>query len=83
VRHERVDLKTYIGCLEYEVSDEDGAEIANYLRPYYANRGGGINIGFFQDATCYTPSTYDADYTEKQTGVEILYTQTSLADRTA
>lgn len=78
--NEQFDLETYLGCAEYEVTDEDGAEIAHYLGPYCANQGGAVNLGFFQDATCSTPSTYDIDYIERKTGVEIPYSRRSLVE---
>lgn len=74
------DLETYIGCGAYEVTDADGAEIAHYLGPYCADQGGDLKLGFFQDATCSTPSGYDVDYVEHRTGVEIPYTRRSLVE---
>ena len=49
-----MDLKTYLGCAGYEVTDEDSTEIAHNLGSYCANQDGAVHLGFFQDATCPT-----------------------------
>jgi len=74
------DLETYIQCGEYEVATEDGDAVAHYLGPYCADQGGDIKLGFFQDATCSIPSSYQATYFEKLTGIEIPYTKKSLVE---
>jgi len=76
------DLETYLECGEYEVNQENGEEVAHYLGPYCADQGGEIRLGFFQDAQCSIPSSYQASYFEKMTGVEVPYTQKSLIEST-
>ena len=73
-----IDLEDYLECGEYEVYAEDGEEIAHYLGPYCANQGGDIRLGFFQDQYCSIPSSFQASYYEKISGIEIPYTKTSL-----
>jgi len=72
------DLEDYLQCGEYDVNDENGDEIAHYLGPYCESQGGDIKLGFFQDQYCSIPSSYQASYFEKMTGLEIPYTKTSL-----
>eukprot|EP00584_Thalassiosira_punctigera_P009643 CAMPEP_0172525522 /NCGR_PEP_ID=MMETSP1067-20121228/561_1 /TAXON_ID=265564 ORGANISM="Thalassiosira punctigera, Strain Tpunct2005C2" /NCGR_SAMPLE_ID=MMETSP1067 /ASSEMBLY_ACC=CAM_ASM_000444 /LENGTH=437 /DNA_ID=CAMNT_0013308799 /DNA_START=96 /DNA_END=1409 /DNA_ORIENTATION=+ len=76
------DLEDYLECGEYEVYEEGGDEVAHYLGPYCANQGGDIKLGFFQDQYCSIPSSYQASYFEKMTGLEIPYTKTSLVTTT-
>lgn len=73
------NLDNYLKCGEYDVYDQGQEEaVAHYLGPYCANQGGDIKLGFFQDQYCTIPSTLQASYFEKQTGVVIPYTKTSL-----
>ena len=53
-----MDLKTYLGCAGYEVTDEDSTEIAHNLGSYCANQDGAVHLGFFQDATCPNETFY-------------------------
>jgi hypothetical protein len=73
-------LEDYLQCAEYEINNGDADEVAHYLGPYCANQGGDIRLGFFQDQYCSIPSSYQASYFEKLTGLEIPYTKTSLVD---
>jgi len=72
------DLSSYLSCAQYEVFDANGDEISSYLGPYCAEQGGDIRLGFFNDKYCLSPSTYQASYFEKLTGVEVPYTKSSL-----
>mmetsp|Transcript_43408 Transcript_43408/g.74078 ORF Transcript_43408/g.74078 Transcript_43408/m.74078 type:complete len:431 (+) Transcript_43408:115-1407(+) len=76
------ELDDYLNCAEYEVyqNDENADEVAHYLGPYCASQGGDIRLGFFQDEYCSIPSSYQANYFEKLTGVEVPYTKTSIID---
>lgn len=72
------DLNKYLQCGEYDVFDQAGEEVAHFLGPYCADQGGDIKLGFFQDQYCTIPSTLQASYIQKQLGVTIPYTKTSL-----
>jgi len=71
-------LEDYLQCAAYQITNTDGEELASYLGPYCANQGGDVRLGFFQDQFCAIPSTYQASYFEKMTGVEVPYTQKSI-----
>lgn len=71
-------LGDYLQCAAYEITNTDGEELSNYLGPYCANQGGDVRLGFFQDQYCAIPSSYQASYFEKMTGVEVPYTKSSI-----
>jgi len=73
-------LEDYLACAKYDVYSEGDDDIAHYLGPYCADQGGDIRLGFFQDSTCSIASSFQANYFEKMTGVEIPYTKTSLVE---
>jgi hypothetical protein len=72
------DLQDYLECAEYEITNSNGEELSHYLGPYCSTQGGDIRLGFFQDQYCSLPSAYQASYFEKQTGVEIPFTKSSI-----
>ncbi|EJK76010.1 hypothetical protein THAOC_02245 [Thalassiosira oceanica] len=72
------DLQSYLSCSQYSVYDASGDQISSYLGPYCADQGGDIRLGFFSDKYCLNPSTYQASYFEKLTGVEVPYTKSSI-----
>eukprot|EP00571_Detonula_confervacea_P014758 CAMPEP_0172298764 /NCGR_PEP_ID=MMETSP1058-20130122/1267_1 /TAXON_ID=83371 /ORGANISM="Detonula confervacea, Strain CCMP 353" /LENGTH=429 /DNA_ID=CAMNT_0013008053 /DNA_START=60 /DNA_END=1349 /DNA_ORIENTATION=- len=71
-------LDDYLQCAEYEITNTDGEELSHYLGPYCANQGGDVLLGFFQDQYCAIPSSYQASYFQKMTGIEIPYTKSSI-----
>lgn len=72
------DLSDYLECAEYEIANNNGEDLVHYLGPYCSTQGGDIRLGFFQDEYCSLPSAYQASYFEKQTGVEIPFTKSSI-----
>ncbi len=72
------DLTDYLECAEYAITNSNGDELTPYLGPYCSTQGGDIRLGFFQDEYCSLPSAYQASYFEKQTGVEIPFTKSSI-----
>lgn len=72
------DLQDYLECAAYAVTSSNGDELTPYLGPYCSTQGGDIRLGFFQDEYCSLPSAYQASYFEKQSGVEIPFTKSSI-----
>ena len=72
------DLQDYLECAEYAIANSNGEELTHYLGPYCSTQGGDIRLGFFQDEYCSLPSAYQASYFEKQSGVEIPFTKSSI-----
>jgi hypothetical protein len=46
----QLNLETYLGCTEYEVTNENDVEIMHYLRLHCAIKDVTVHLGFFQGA---------------------------------